>query len=352
MTGPNPDTPISAPHESQARDNRETPNLEGSAPGTSPTESPPLSGFPARLFWAFFNIAVAGVVCGFFSEVWWGFDVLASFRVQYGLLLGIGVILGLFQKKGFRTALALFLFLANGVHLLPFLGAPPALTPSSRAVIISNINVHTANTQFDKVLAFIASSNPDIAFFCEVNQEWVDRLQPLAKTHPFTIAKPRADNFGVALFSRIPPQQLEIHDFLAPEIPSIVMTFLLGSETVTLVGTHPLPPRSYMYTTCRNEQMKRIATFFSNRTGHNILTGDLNTPPWAPLFQQLLQEGGLRDTGVGRGLHVTWPQHAWWLLGLPLDHFLVSPGWNVISRTVGPEVGSDHYPVVVTLGLP
>lgn len=37
------------------------------------------------------------------------------------------------------------------------------------------------------------------------------------------------------------------------------------------------------------------------------------------------------------------------LVGLPLDHFLVSHDLTFSSRQVGPFIGSDHYPVVVEL---
>ena len=47
----------------------------------------------------------------------------------------------------------------------------------------------------------------------------------------------------------------------------------------------------------------------------------------------------------------TWPTYNP-LLWIPIDHCLVSPEIIVTDRQIGPDVGSDHYPIVVDLQLP
>jgi hypothetical protein len=66
-----------------------------------------------------------------------------------------------------------------------------------------------------------------------------------------------------------------------------------------------------------------------------ILLGDLNVTPWSPHFRQLLQQTGLPAQVPP--------------LRIPLDHCLVSPAFQVIERRVGPRLGSDHLPLIVTL---
>jgi len=39
------------------------------------------------------------------------------------------------------------------------------------------------------------------------------------------------------------------------------------------------------------------------------------------------------------------------LLGIPIDHCLVSPEIIVTKRSVGPSVGSDHYPVIIDFSI-
>jgi endonuclease/exonuclease/phosphatase (EEP) superfamily protein YafD len=40
------------------------------------------------------------------------------------------------------------------------------------------------------------------------------------------------------------------------------------------------------------------------------------------------------------------------MLGIPLDHCLVSPELAVVDRRRGPHVGSDHLPLLIEIQLP
>jgi endonuclease/exonuclease/phosphatase family metal-dependent hydrolase len=50
------------------------------------------------------------------------------------------------------------------------------------------------------------------------------------------------------------------------------------------------------------------------------------------------------------GLQWSWPVGLW-PLALPIDHCLVSEKVEVVDRWMGPDVGSDHYPLVVDVRL-
>jgi endonuclease/exonuclease/phosphatase (EEP) superfamily protein YafD len=80
------------------------------------------------------------------------------------------------------------------------------------------------------------------------------------------------------------------------------------------------------------------------------LLGDLNVTPWSPYFQELLAATGLRDSARGWGLQPSWPTMSL-LLRVPIDHCLISPELHVTERTLGPDIGSDHFPLLVTLAV-
>lgn len=305
-----------------------------------------------RLLVAFAMISAVGTVLGFFGKLWWVFEAVSSFRIHFFLLLLAATPLTFWKKDYARSAVFCVLAAVNFFHFVPFFLPQAEIANAGKTVRVVSINVHTGNKRWELVAGFIASNSPEIVLLTEVNEDWLVRLKNLEKDYPCFISKPRSDNFGIALFSRIAPDRLEILDFLSEEIPSILMTFHIGSSPCTLLGTHPLPPRNYEYSVYRNAQLKLIGAFFKKVQGEKILLGDMNTTPWSSYFKDLLLESGLKDSGQGLGLSVTWPVHAWWLLGIPIDHCLLSPALSVKHRQVGPGVGSDHYPVLVDISFP
>jgi endonuclease/exonuclease/phosphatase (EEP) superfamily protein YafD len=185
----------------------------------------------------------------------------------------------------------------------------------------------------------------------EVNERWMTVLSPLHTNYPHRLSAVREDDFGIALFSRIPLTNETVVDIGNTEVPSIIADIAVNEQTIHLVGTHPLPPGSPAYARLRNDQLVALANHVHNQKSPVILFGDLNVTPWSPYFADLLKHGGLQDTSQGRGLLGSWPA---WLPGLriPLDHCLISDPIRVINKQLGPGVGSDHLPVVVELQIP
>lgn len=81
-----------------------------------------------------------------------------------------------------------------------------------------------------------------------------------------------------------------------------------------------------------------------------ILTGDFNATPWSAEIRRLDRSLGLtrRDRALA-----SWPAQvagrAWPLPLMPIDHVYAGPGWATVSVERGPWLGSDHYPIIVTL---
>lgn len=216
---------------------------------------------------------------------------------------------------------------------------------------LAAINVHTGNTRSDLVLEFLRNADADVILLMEVNEHWMDALEPLRIAYPNVIAEPREDNFGIALFSRLPLTNASVIELGPAEVPSIAANVRVGGQQVFLLGTHPLPPGSGEYARLRNDQFREIAAHVRRQNSPVIVLGDLNVTPWSPYFAELLRDSGLKNTSQGRGLFDSWP--AWLPLArIPLDHCLVSQSIHVINKQLGPHVGSDHLPVVVELQIP
>lgn len=292
------------------------------------------------------SVACAATCFGFLSRFFWILDLFSHFRAQYFVALTIfGLLLLTLRRR--RTA---FVFLACAAINLStiitfYLGEnrpTPSSTPTLRAMLL---NVNTRRGDVRRVRQVVETFDPDIVVLEEISSRWVAQLQWLTKSHPHTCIQPSEDNFGIGLFSRWPLTESDVVSIGEAGMPSIAAIVNTGSISFRLIATHPLPPIGPTYSRLRNDQLDRLADHVTS-TSPCILMGDLNVTPWSHHFQRLLKRTGLKDSSQGRGVQPTWPSHNPFLW-IPIDHFLHSPHIHVVKREIGPNAGSDHYPVIV-----
>ena len=104
----------------------------------------------------------------------------------------------------------------------------------------------------------------------------------------------------------------------------------------------------------RNAQLGSIAGIVGSASSRlpsappRLIIGDLNVTPFSPVFGDFLAATGMEDARRAHGLLGTWP--TWMpLLQIQIDHCIADPAL-VISRVArGPSLGSDHYPLEITL---
>ena len=294
----------------------------------------------------------AATMAGFLARLWWVFELASHFRLHLAIgLAGLAVVWAV--KCCWRMASICGVCAAVNAVLVLMVLLPVETTGSQTGIRLrlASVNIHTENQRSDLVLKFLQAADADVILLLEVNEAWMNALQPLRTHYPQVIAEPREDNFGIALFSRLPLTNSEVIELGQAEVPSIATTVSVGGEQVFLLGTHPLPPGSAEYARLRNEQLQEIAALIRRRNMPAIVLGDLNCTPWSPYFTDLLREGELKNTSQRRGLFGSWP--AWLPLArIPLDHGLVSQNICVVEKRMGPPVGSDHLPLILELQIP
>ena len=119
----------------------------------------------------------------------------------------------------------------------------------------------------------------------------------------------------------------------------------------TVVGVHytwPFPAGPQQQMTLRLADV--LEDFPKDRL---IVSGDFNSTPWSfslrrqdRLFGLERRTRALASWPAGRfsRLRISMPFPV-----LPIDHVYAGDGWRTVSVKRGPKLGSDHYPVVVTL---
>ncbi|MHB0955842.1 MAG: endonuclease/exonuclease/phosphatase family protein [Pirellulaceae bacterium] len=298
------------------------------------------------------GLAICAVsLVGMAGRCWWVFDLCSHFRVQYLLVLSLLLILFL-RGKHFRTAAVCgFCAAINVGYVLPYY-VPPDPTPHRSSTVLRaiSINVNTANRQVDLVKQLLHDYEPDVVLLMEVNAAWMTALEEIRPQYPYQKAVPRDDNFGIALYSKLPFTACDTVEWGQAGVPSLVGTVEVAGQRLTIVGTHPLPPINHQYAAFRNGQLEAVAEYLATVTGPKILLGDLNTSPWSYYFGRLLKMTTLRDSSRGLGIAPTWPTNQIWLR-IPIDFCLVSQEIIIVDKHVGADIGSDHFPLIVDFSL-
>lgn len=288
---------------------------------------------------------------GFGGRLGWLLEITSHFRVQYAVILGALALLFVWRRKHRTSAVFLVFAILNGWLVSPFLiGASTSAPSSSPHLRLLSWNVNSANRKFDELPRLLNRYQPDVVLLMEVDTEWAAFLRSAMTKYPHQLVDERDDNFGIALFSKVPlgdPQTLN----LGPTgLPSVTAALPIGDQFVRFIGTHPLPPAGSLRTEYRDDQLNRVAVWVREQTNQVVLAGDLNMTPWSPAFDDLLSISGLHNSSDGHGVNGSWPAFFPPML-IPIDHFLTTKDVTVLHREIVKATGSDHLPQVVDFGL-
>lgn len=292
---------------------------------------------------------------GLLSQWLWPGDLLCHFRIQYIIALAPFLIFALAAHRFKNAAIIFSAFMVNAVVVAPLFcnkSVPPLSSRQNHELTVIQLNLNSANNQFDAVRSCIEKNEADVVCLQEVTAEWQKYLHDNLKNYPYQFVLSRPDPFGVAILSRSPLTETTVQSFGQSSLyPTLTANLTVGEETVTVICTHPYPPISPNGYNQRNRQLERIASFTANLKNTILLCGDLNATRWSASMSQLLDQGNLLDTSNGFGVQPTWPANCF-LLWIPIDQIFVSKNVATLERKILPDVGSDHYPVLARLVFP
>jgi len=310
--------------------------------------------FLNKLLWAGVHVATLGLMAvtlgGFLGRLWWILDLLAHFRVQYLVVALLLLAVSALGKRAGWSILSAGLALINLSLIVPLFIPVHAVDVESPEYRLFLYNVLTSNPQHERTRQFIEESDADFVALLEVNQNWLDdlRLEELGYVH--SILMPRSDNFGISLYSRYLIEDAQIIYLDIWELPVIVARIILDEQPTTLVLVHTVPPKNEKLTQVRNAQMDALTDYVSHLAPPFIAAGDFNVTSWSPYFGSWMDTANLWDSRLGFGVQPTWMGiHP--LFSIPIDHILISEAIQVHAHHIGPDIGSDHLPVIVDFSI-
>lgn len=291
---------------------------------------------------------LAASVLGFFGDAWWALDLFAHFRLHYALLV-LPLLVFLLARRDRRWALVAGLVLAlNAGFVAPLLWTGTSDSKDARAVKLLVINVNRSNLDFAAVAKVIRKEDPDFVGLVEVHERWLDELSVALETYPYRAAVPRDDNFGVALYSRYALVLDDVIPQPITEFPTVRAIAMVHGMRLQVAVLHLPPPIGPDWSRARDRHLQQWAKMRQSSTGRFVLMGDFNATPWSAAFRRVLRDAGMRRAGPG--IAATWPS-ALGIFGIPIDHVLIDGQLAPRGVKVGPDVGSDHRPLIVEISL-
>jgi endonuclease/exonuclease/phosphatase (EEP) superfamily protein YafD len=297
-------------------------------------------------------IVATSSVAPLLDDYLWYLELFTHFKLQYFLASGLLCVFFLFLKE-WKYASAMIIVLGlNMVHIAPWYVDAKSIEPSEHLATIKLVhsNVQTQNSNYQALIDLVIEESPDIFVAQEVNKQWLKQLSKVENILPYNQVRTREDNFGIALFSKYPLDIAEFIYFGETTVPSLKVSFTVAQRQISLITSHPLPPITKAYFESRNSQIIAVSDESKEIENPLIVIGDFNVTMWSKSYATLEERAGLFNTRKGFGLLPTWPTNLLPLM-IPIDHCLVSSDFDVLDLQVGRDIGSDHLPLMIILGL-
>jgi endonuclease/exonuclease/phosphatase (EEP) superfamily protein YafD len=301
-------------------------------------------------------------IFGFFGQLWWVFDLVSHFRIQYFMVLVVLVIFFVKAKRWKSAVVGAIFGVANFMLISPYIGTIIPVTEEGQSQIrILSMNLNHNNSSYKKVKLIIRKTQPSVLVLQELSNSWENGLGETLAQFPYSEKFPVKILYGVdflipkeklfiGLFSHLPFERITVNRNDGFPISHIRGKFKFKENIFTLFGVHLASPTGKYRTDTRNKQLASLAEEIQSNNQPTVVVGDFNITPWSPYFEEFIQKTRLRDARKGIGVYPTWLAQ-FPPLAIPIDHGLTSNGIKVGSFSLGNSFGSDHLPVILDFSI-
>lgn len=317
------------------------------------------------ILYSFGSLAIVMTLLPFLRFSAWWIRIGEFPRLQIAVLaisVALGFLFFLYPFTDFETvflgALA-FCIVYQVFCILPYTPFYKKQTQKSRVPLPKKVirilfsNVYIENRRYDKVLRMVEKMNADIVLLAETDEAWVKAVEPLKKKYPTMIAHPLDNGYGMVLFSRLKLINPELKFIIEDVVPSIHTDCELPSgDVIRLYCMHPRPPipMETGRSTERDAELLIVGREICRLDKPTVIFGDLNDVAWSRTTRLFQKISGMLDPRVGRGMYSTFPVK-YPLIHFPLDHLFHTKHFRLVELRRLKSVGSDHFPVFITLSL-
>lgn len=270
----------------------------------------------------------------------WALDLFSHWQPWYAAAWLSACLLGASGRRRWLIGLPLALLpWATGSRMAPRAEGPADL-------IVAAANVSLDNHDPEPLLAWLQRHPANLVVLSELSPTYAEALQHQAPARlPFRALHPLVSPPGIGMLSDRPLRNVRM---VPDELGALRLEadIALDGTDLHVVAIHPKPPWSTRKHAARDGLVRRLA--IAARDTPTIVAGDVNATPWS---SALLGAHGRALSRITGGQAPTYPTEGGGIVGVPIDHILVSPHFARVHAERGPNIGSDHLPVRGALRL-
>ncbi|PZX18334.1 endonuclease/exonuclease/phosphatase (EEP) superfamily protein YafD [Palleronia aestuarii] len=304
-------------------------------------------------------VAVVSILPFIRSYRWW-VRACDFPRVQI-LVAAIAVLVAAwFLPTPWRWVAMVILLLCIGYQsfrILPFTRLYPSemkIVPRSEEgsqVTIVSSNVEMTNDRHGDVVRLIEDEDPDVLFLMETDEHWQKAVESSLSRYETVLQEIRDNYYGMIFATRLKVVRHDIVYLTPGDTPTLFAELeTRAGQRFRLVGLHPRPPVPGENTADRDAEMIYAARFAAKTETPVIAMGDFNDAAWSHTSRHFKRVGGYLDPRVGRGMYASFDANSR-LLRAPIDQFYATPKVAVAEFRRGPNIGSDHFPMMIRVDL-
>ena len=327
---------------------RSRPAIREADPGRSSCEAAPRRRAFPRGLWvaAMVAAALAQPAAGLAGRWDWRADLLTHFQ-EPALAVSL-VSAAATARRHRRLAMMLGVLAASQAWGLARYEGPnpvPAARPEAGGLRVLMANVFADNPDPAPMLDLIRRERPDVVGMVEFAEPWAAALAgELRGEFPHRAQVP-GGHTGLALWFRTRPIGVEWEAPVPGGRPWLHATLEIAGRPAHLWLVHPTNPVNRRGALPGHPELAELAAGAAVAEGPRIVIGDFNCTDGSPYFADFLFVSGLRDSRLGFGRQPSWP--TWSPYRIAIDHAFLSPDLAVVGRRLGPEIGSDHRPLIL-----
>jgi len=293
------------------------------------------------------GVAASCAVLGLTGRLIEGLDIFSHFAPIYAAVALAAGLIALAVRLPWRSAilsLAAIGVLASATLMTPeFLrsAGPKAAPGAPDQIKVIQFNASRDNADIARVADWLAAQDADIVTVTEARFDLRDLLVKRGW-------KAAGAHGHLVVFTREPYLRMDRPERRGGWNTTFVnATYPGATDSIEIATAHLRWPTEGIAAQQVGE-LTQVAERLPRR--RMVLTGDFNATPWSAEMRRLDRDLGIirRDRALA-----TWPAELfgrpWPLPFLPIDHVYAGRGWATVKVERGPWLGSDHYPLIVTL---